>query len=330
MFGSKTHFLIQLTKQRLLRSLVRFDTALRKLPPALAATPRPEHMVLVVAENDAHIRAITVFVEHPLCDRESTGVMGLDRFFHEAAATAMHFSAISPALEPVYPCRPIRWSHEVSLAIFDLDNTLLHGDSDHLWGEYLVEQGVVDGERFRRDNDRYYAAYLEGTLDIYEFLEQHQLRPLAENPRTQLNRWREDFIRTRIAPRILPSARALVNQHRASGDTLLIITATNRFITEPIAAEFGIPHLIATDPEEHGGEFTGKVAGVPSYKEGKVVRLNNWLCGRDESLHGSWFYSDSHNDLPLLNLVNHPVVVNPDEILAKEAIRRSWKRIDLW
>lgn len=217
----------------------------------------------------------------------------------------------------------------MSLAIFDLDNTLLRGDSDHIWGEYLVEQGVVEPERFRRDNDRYYAAYLEGTLDIYEFLEQHQLRPLAENPRARLERWRADFIRTKITPLILPSARALVEAHRARGDTLLIITATNRFITEPIAAEFGIPHLIATEPEEHNGEFTGKVAGVPSYKEGKVVRLNAWLAGRDEAFHDSSFYSDSHNDLPLLNLVTHPVVVNPDKTLAEEARRRGWKRIDL-
>lgn len=217
----------------------------------------------------------------------------------------------------------------MSLAIFDLDNTLLRGDSDHIWGEYLVEQGVVERERFRRDNDRYYAAYLEGTLDIYEFLEQHQLRPLAENPRTRLDRWRADFLRTRIRPLILPSARALVEQPRARGDTLLIITATNRFITEPIAAEFGIPHLIATEPEERNGEFTGKVAGIPSYKEGKVARLNAWLAGRDENLHDSSFYSDSHNDLPLLNLVNHPVVVNPDKTLAEEARRRGWRRIDL-
>ncbi len=239
---------------------------------------------------------------------------------------------IVPFPRPANPfilVRPIRRSQDVSLAIFDLDNTLLRGDSDHIWGEYLVEQGVVDRERFRRDNDRYYAAYLEGTLDIYEFLEKHQLRPLTENPRAQLDRWRTDFLRAKIAPLILPSARALVEQHRARGDTLLIITATNRFITEPIAAEFGIPHLIATEPEEHNGEFTGKVAGVPSYKEGKVVRLNAWLAGRSENLHGSWFYSDSHNDLPLLNLVTHPVVVNPDNTLAEEARRRGWRRIDL-
>ena len=217
----------------------------------------------------------------------------------------------------------------MSLAIFDLDNTLLRGDSDHAWGEFLVEQGAVDGERFASENDRYYAAYLAGTLDIYEFLEQHQLRPLAAHDRATLERWRTEFVRAKIAPLITPAARALVEQHRARGDTLLIITATNRFITAPIAEAFGIPHLIATEPEERNGQFTGKVAGVPSYREGKVERLSEWLADRHESLDGSWFYSDSHNDLPLLNLVDHPVAVNADETLADYARARGWTMIEL-
>ena len=217
----------------------------------------------------------------------------------------------------------------MSLAIFDLDNTLLHGDSDHVWGEFLVEQGAVDRARFVSENNRYYAAYLAGTLDIYEFLEQHQLRPLAENDRATLECWRTEFLREKIAPLISPAARALVEQHRARGDTLLIITATNSFITAPIAAAFGIPHLIATEPEEVNGRFTGKVAGVPSYREGKVERLCEWLQDRHESLDGSWFYSDSHNDLPLLNLVDHPVAVNADEILANYARSRGWTMIEI-
>ncbi|MBS1235277.1 MAG: phosphoserine phosphatase [Proteobacteria bacterium] len=217
----------------------------------------------------------------------------------------------------------------MSLAIFDLDNTLLRGDSDHAWGEFLVEQGAVDRERFASENNRYYAAYLAGTLDIYEFLEQHQLRPLAEHDRATLERWRTEFVRTKIAPLITPAARALVEQHRARGDTLLIITATNRFITAPIAEAFGIPHLIATEPEEVNGEFTGKVTGVPSYREGKVERLSEWLNDRHESLDDSWFYSDSHNDLPLLNLVDHPVAVNADETLADYARTRGWTMIEL-
>ena len=217
----------------------------------------------------------------------------------------------------------------MSLAIFDLDNTLLRGDSDHVWGEFLVEQGVVDRARFASENNRYYAAYLAGTLDIYEFLEQHQLRPLAEHDRATLEQWRTQFVRDKIAPLITPAAHALVERHRARGDTLLIITATNRFITAPIAAAFGIPHLIATEAEEVNGQFTGKVAGVPSYREGKVERLSEWLNNRHESLDGSWFYSDSHNDLPLLNLVDHPVAVNADETLADYARTRGWPMIEL-
>jgi HAD superfamily hydrolase (TIGR01490 family) len=217
----------------------------------------------------------------------------------------------------------------VSLAIFDLDNTLLRGDSDHVWGEFLVEQGAVDRARFASENNRYYAAYLAGTLDIYEFLEQHQLRPLAEHDRATLEHWRTQFVRDKITPLITPAARALVERHRARGDTLLIITATNRFITAPIAAAFGIPHLIATEPEEVNGQFTGKVTGVPSYREGKVERLSEWLNDRHENLDGSWFYSDSHNDLPLLNLVDHPVAVNADDTLADYARTRGWRMIEL-
>ena len=217
----------------------------------------------------------------------------------------------------------------MSLAIFDLDNTLLRGDSDHAWGEFLVEQGAVQRERFAAENNRYYAAYLAGTLDIYEFLEQHQLRPLAEHDRATLERWRAEFMRTKIAPLITAAARALVEKHRTRGDTLLIITATNSFITAPIAQAFGIPHLIATEPAHVNGQFTGKVAGVPAYREGKVTRLNEWLVVHRENLNDSWFYSDSHNDLPLLEVVDHPVAVNADATLAQVARARGWPMIDL-
>jgi len=217
----------------------------------------------------------------------------------------------------------------VSLAIFDLDNTLLRGDSDHVWGEFLVEQGAVDRARFASENNRYYADYLAGTLDIFEFLEKHQLRPLAEYDRATLESWRKTFMREKIAPLITPAARELVERHRARGDTLLIITATNSFITKPIAEAFDIPHLIATQPEEVNGKFTGRVSGTPSYCEGKVERLNEWLAGRSESLKDSWFYSDSHNDLPLLKLVDHPVAVNADKILADYARNHRWTMIEL-
>jgi len=212
----------------------------------------------------------------------------------------------------------------VSLAIFDLDNTLLRGDSDHAWGEFLVEQGAVDAVHFKADNDRYYQAYLDGTLDILEFLEQHQLRPLAQYDRATLDAWRRQFLPAKILPMIAPAARDLVEQHRHRGDTLLIITATNRYITAPIAAEFGIEHLLATEPEEIDGRFTGKVHGTPCYREGKLVRLNAWLGQHRQTLDDSCFYSDSHNDLPLLSAVTRPVAVNPDAVLTRHAERHGW------
>lgn len=217
----------------------------------------------------------------------------------------------------------------MSLALFDLDHTLLRGDSDHAWGEFLAEQGAVDPALFRAENERYYAAYVAGTLDIYEFLEQHQLKPLARYDRATLDRWHEGFMREKIAPLITDSARDIVERHRSRGDTLIVITSTNRFITEPIAREFGIPHLIATEPEERDGRFTGKVAGVPSYREGKVTRLREWMQAHDRTLDDSWFYSDSHNDLPLLRLVTHPVAVNPDAELARHAESHGWQVLRL-
>jgi len=216
----------------------------------------------------------------------------------------------------------------LSLAIFDLDNTLLRGDSDYEWGQFLIAEGAVDAEVVAREHDRYYAQYLEGTLDIFEFLA-FQLRPLAEHDRNTLEQWRAKFMQTRIQPLITGAAKALVESHRRNGDTLLIITATNRFITRPIADAFGVEHLIATEPEEVDGRFTGKVAGTPSYREGKIARLNPWLKQHDETLAGSWFYSDSHNDLPLLELVDNPVAVNPDATLADYAREHQWQILRL-
>ena len=216
----------------------------------------------------------------------------------------------------------------VTLAIFDLDNTLLRGDSDYQWGQFLIAKGAVDAERVAAEHDRYYAQYLEGTLDIQEFLA-FQLRPLAEHDRATLEAWREEFVRDFIRPLVTDEARALVADHRRRGHRPLIITATNRFITAPIAALFGIADLLATEPETRDGRFTGRVAGVPCYREGKVARLEAWLAETGESLAGSWFYSDSHNDLPLLERVDHPVAVNPDPTLAAEARRRGWDVLEL-
>lgn len=214
------------------------------------------------------------------------------------------------------------------LAIFDLDNTLLDGDSDYAWGQFLIERGVVDGREYKTRNDAFYAAYKTGTLDIYAFL-RFALQPLAAHARAQLDAWHAEFMQEKIRPMILPAARQLIDTHRRRGDTLLIITATNRFITAPIARELGIDNLLATDPAEVDGRFTGEVAGTPCFQDGKVTRVREWLKTTGHTLTDSSFYSDSHNDLPLLKLVSKPVAVNPDPVLAAEARRRGWPILDL-
>lgn len=214
------------------------------------------------------------------------------------------------------------------LAIFDLDNTLLNGDSDHLWGQFLIELGVVDRVSYERANDGFYRDYREGCLDIMAFLA-FSLRPLAAHPRSQLDAWHRRFMAEKIEPLITEAAQKLVESHRSAGDTLLIITATNSFVTAPIAERLGIPNLIATNPEHEDGQFTGRVAGIPSFREGKVTRLQAWLEVHPMALDSAVFYSDSHNDLPLLELVAHPVVVDPDDKLAAHARSQAWPIISL-
>ena len=216
----------------------------------------------------------------------------------------------------------------MALALFDLDNTLLDGDSDYLWGCFLVEHGVVDGESYQAENQRFYEQYLEGSLDIREFL-RFQLRPLASHSRAQLEQWREQFLSDKIDPILLPKARELLARHRDQGDELMIITATNRFITGPIAERYEVPHLLATEPEMRNGEYTGGVCGTPCFRDGKVQRLQDWLGEQGRTLAGSWFYSDSHNDLPLLESVDHPVAVDPDDKLRILARDRGWPVISL-
>jgi len=217
----------------------------------------------------------------------------------------------------------------MGLALFDLDHTLIAGDSDYLWGQFLCEQKIVDASEYERENQRFYDDYRRGELDILAFLA-FSLRPLKENGLSDLAAWREQFMVEKIGPRILEQAKALVEKHRTRGDTLVIITATNRFVTEPIAKLFGVEHLIASEPEMIGGRYTGKVAGTPSFAEGKVTRLEEWLPTIKLELEDSFFYSDSHNDLPLLNLVDHPIAVNPDEKLRVIANERGWEILELY
>ncbi|MCP5195891.1 MAG: HAD family hydrolase [Gammaproteobacteria bacterium] len=216
----------------------------------------------------------------------------------------------------------------MSLAIFDLDNTLLGGDSDYLWGQFLIEQGLVDGAYYERENQRFYTEYRAGTLDIHAFLA-FMLQPLAEHPLTELLVWRNQFMTEKIQPILLPKADELLDRHRAVGDTLLIITATNRFITAPIAERLGVPHLLASEPEFVDGRYTGRSTGIPCFQYGKVERLDAWLAETGNDLAKSWFYSDSHNDLPLLSRVTYPVAVDPDVTLAHHAQQHGWPIISL-
>ena len=216
----------------------------------------------------------------------------------------------------------------MALAIFDLDNTLLRGDSDYLWGMYLIDKGTVDRESHQRENERFYQEYLNGQMDIMAFL-RFQLAPLARIPMPELLQMREEFLEHYIKPIITQQARELVEKHRQQGDTLIIITATNDFVTRPIAELFGVNELIATNAELIENQYTGAVSGIPSYQQGKVTRLHEWLDKTDNDMQGSWFYSDSHNDLPLLEEVDNPVAVNPDPQLARHAEKAGWQVLTL-
>ena len=215
-----------------------------------------------------------------------------------------------------------------NLAIFDLDHTLLDGDSDYLWGQFLVEQGRVDGEAYERQNKLFYEAYQAGTLDIDAFAS-FSLAPLAAHEPPELHEMHRRFMREKIEPRVAAGARALLERHRRAGDTLIITTATNRFITEPIAALLDVPNLLATDPEMIGGRYTGRITGHANFREGKVLRLREWLEHRRIQYARSTCYSDSHNDLPLLGFADTAVAVDPDPILRAEAERRGWAVISL-
>ena len=217
----------------------------------------------------------------------------------------------------------------MALAIFDLDHTLINGDSDHAWGEFIADKGLVDGDSYRRRNDAFFSDYRAGALDIIAYQE-FVLQPMRHLDMEEIAALHREFMATKINPMRLPKADKLIARHRRAGDTLLIITATNHFITGPIGTALGIDTVIATQGEMRGKRFTGKVKGTPCYQEGKVKRLESWLREQNLSLEGdSYFYSDSHNDLPLLKLVKHPVAVDPDSTLRSYAERMKWPIISL-
>lgn len=214
------------------------------------------------------------------------------------------------------------------LVIFDLDNTLIGGDSDHAWGEFLVQNGYVDAEGFARQNDQFYRDYQAGNLDIMRYQE-FALAPLTRYSADQLAQMHALFMQNVISPMMLPKASALINDHRQRGHCLLIITATNRFVTGPIAKALGIDNLIATEGEIHNGNYTGSVEGTPSFGEGKIIRLNQWLSEHEQVFTEQTFYSDSANDLPLLKQVDHAIAVDPDDALRASATQQGWPIISL-
>lgn len=219
----------------------------------------------------------------------------------------------------------------MELVLFDLDNTLLAGDSDFEWAQFLISKGVLDKEVYEARNQQFYDQYKAGTLDIFEFLD-FQLKPLARHSRAQLDAWHQEFMDTRVRPMMTPKAQALVKQHLDAGAVVAIVTATNSFVTGPIARAFGIPHLVATIPAQEGGAFTGKPRGTPAFKAGKIERVEAWLESLGlcwESFAKSSFYSDSHNDLPLMNKVGNPVAVDPDDTLRAHATTHGWPVISL-
>lgn len=216
----------------------------------------------------------------------------------------------------------------MTLAIFDLDNTLIAGDSDHLWGQFVCEQGLADSASFARDNERFYRDYQAGSLDIDAYL-RFALGPLKGRSPEELAPLHRRFMLEKIEPILLPQALGLINSHRRQGHRLLVITATNHFITRPIVDALGIADLLACEAGMSEGRYTGEPIGIPSYHSGKVVRLQAWLQEQQLDLAGSWFYSDSHNDLPLLERVDYAVAVDPDPTLKARARESGWPIISL-
>ena len=216
----------------------------------------------------------------------------------------------------------------MALAIFDLDNTLIAGDSDHSWGEFLVDQNIVARQFYKKMNDKFYADYESGCLDIYAYLE-FSVQPLTKLSIKDLQSLHQQFMSEVIDPMMLDKAEDLINHHRKAGDRLLVITSTNRFIVEPICQSLGINEIIATDLEIIDNKYTGRVIGTPTFHEGKVERFNKWLMEQKESSEGSYFYSDSINDMPMMLEVAYPIAVDPDSELRKEAESRNWEIISL-
>lgn len=218
------------------------------------------------------------------------------------------------------------------LAIFDLDKTLIANDSDYNWGVFLGRYGYVDAAHYQAQNEYFYEQYTKGSLDIFAYSE-FVFKVLADTSMATLLQWREQFMQEMILPLIQPQAMALVQKHIDIGHQCVLVSATNEFVIEPIARYFGFEHIIGTTPEQINGQFTGKVAGTPSFQAGKIARLEQWLVAQNlswDTVKGSFFYSDSINDLPLLEHATFPVACNPDACLREIALARHWPILELF
>jgi hypothetical protein len=222
------------------------------------------------------------------------------------------------------------------LALFDLDHTLLPCDSDYEWGQFLARIGVVDSQYYAEQNERFYQDYKDGKLNIHEFL-RFALKPLSEHSRAQLKEWHDAFMSEVIHGQLRRQALDLVKRHQDAGDLCCVVTATNSFVTRPIVERFGIEHLIATEPATAGdnplANFTGEIKGIPNFREGKIQKVHDWLASQNLALNQlprSYFYSDSMNDLPLLEKVSNPIATNPDTRLRSEAAKRNWPILELF
>jgi HAD superfamily hydrolase (TIGR01490 family) len=216
----------------------------------------------------------------------------------------------------------------MALALFDLDKTLIVGDSDYLWGEFLVEKGLVDKNTYQQTNQAFFDDYARGKLNMDKYLE-FCLKPLTQHSLDKLLELRREFVLTKIKPQIYAKGVEIINKHKQDGDFILVISATNEFIVAGVLELFTFDDFLATNAEFKNNKYTGKSIGTPCFQDGKVVNLNNWLKIHNFDLKNSYFYSDSFNDLPLLKIVDNPIATNPDDKLKNIALQNDWQ-IEYW
>ena len=235
-----------------------------------------------------------------------------------------HFGCVKSKIN----CERKLLEYNMALALFDLDETLIATDSDHAWGNFLITKGLVEESAYKFRNEQFFNDYKRGVLDINAYLA-FSCSTLTKFSIEDLEKFHREFVSTFITPFILPKAIELIKFHRDNGDKLVVITSTNQFVAEPIVSLLGIDTIIAPEPEIKENKYTGKILGTPSFGEGKVIRVQEWILGEGRTLAGSYFYTDSHNDLPLLRIVSNPVAVDPDDILRVEARKKKWSIISL-